>query len=56
MQSPPKVLEQQCQIMFSQYTEYFWGWDKKMNTKQEFSISAFISWYLHLDVLNYLRT
>uniref|UniRef100_A0A0E9XRX9 Uncharacterized protein n=1 Tax=Anguilla anguilla TaxID=7936 RepID=A0A0E9XRX9_ANGAN len=26
-----------------------------MNMRQEFRISAFISWYLHLDVLNYLE-
>ena len=34
--------------LFLQYTEYIWG-------SQEFSISAFISWYLHLDALNYLE-
>ena len=26
-----------------------------MNTRQEIRISAFISWYLHLDVLSYLK-
>ena len=46
--------------LFLQYTEYIWGWDKKMNTRQMFRfffrrVSAFISWYLHLDVLNDLE-
>ena len=56
MQSPPKVLEQQCQFLcFSQYTEHSWGWDKQMSTEQEFRIPAFISWYVPLDVFNYLE-
>ena len=39
--------------LFLQYTEFSWGWDKKMNTRQEFRISALISWYLQINVLNY---
>ena len=48
LQSHPKVLEQPIPL----YTEYILGWDKKKNTRQKFRISAFISWCLHLDVLN----
>ena len=63
IQPPPKVLEQKGQflflffyffIYFLQYTEYFWGSDKKMNMRRELKISPFISWFLNLDVLNYL--
>ena len=56
IQSPPKVLEHQGQFLcFCENTEYIWGWDKKTDTRQEVRISAFISWYLHLDVLKYLE-
>ena len=41
-------------FFFFQCTEYSCGGDK-MNMRQEFGISAFISWYLCLDVLNYLE-
>lgn len=42
--------------LFLLFTEDIWVYDQKLNTRQDFRISVFIWWHLHLDVLNSFDT
>ena len=51
----PIVMEEQGQFLCFWNTLHTFGIEKNMNMSQKFRISSFISWHLHLDVLNYLE-
>lgn len=56
LQFHPKLLEQQGPILFFGSRLKTFGFDmKKINMRQEISISAFILRYLHLDLLQNLE-